>query len=89
MKRKKWSTYNFKYQIISGNALPSKLRLSVTKALGHYQKIDEIESPLLSQFQIEKRLSEIEDLSPAITDVIFVRETGIWLLKIISEQITE
>ena len=80
-----WSTFNLHYRLISGDILPSKLRLEIGNALGHYDKDRDIQLPLLNQKILEKNMSKINGLSPAITDVIIVREVGLIFLEDINK----
>jgi Family of unknown function (DUF6090) len=84
-----WSTYNLHYRSISGDILPSKLRLEVGASLGHYDKERDIAFPLLSQKKLEENINKVNGLSPAITDVIIVRKAGLSLLENINKIIDD
>lgn len=84
---KEWSTFNLHYRSISGEVLPSRLRLEVGDAFGHYAKTKNIQFPLLVQKKLEENMKKINGLSPAITDVIIVRKVGLTFLEIINKRI--
>jgi len=84
---KEWSRYNLHYRSISGDVLPSKLRIEVASATGHYAKIRNIKLPLLNQKILEENMRKINGFSPAIADVIIVRKVGLIFLEEINMMI--
>jgi hypothetical protein len=76
-----WKDYNLKYRELSGNILPPNLRIEVALATGFDDIDGTVNYNLLSLEEIRENLKKVNGLNAVLTDIIIVRNVGLWLSK--------